>query len=328
MKESDIRPADLYQEFLRLAREDALAFFDPAQRAPVPCSACGSSRHSPAFSKSGFAFVECDDCGTLYVSPRPAQPEFERFYRDSPSARYFADVFFPPVMEARRERIFRPRVERITAMCVAAALTPRVVLDIGGGNGIFLEEWKLAHPESHVCTIEPGEKFARACHSKGIEVLQTVAEKADAWAGRADLVTCFEVIEHVRDAGVFVQSLFRLVKPGGGLVLTALSVDGFDIQVLWERANAICPPLHLHFISLRGFEVLFKRAGFTDIAIETPGQLDTDIVRNAAAEHGAVIGRFERTLIDRGERTLAEFQQFLVRNRLSSHCSIWARRAP
>ena len=325
MKEADIRQPDHYQEFLRLAHEDAHTFFDSALRSARPCPGCASGRYDHAFSKSGFEFVLCTDCGTLYVNPCPAPWEFERFYRESPSARYFADVFFPPVMEARRERIFRPRVERLAALCAAAGLAPKVLIDIGGGNGIFLEEWRRSHPGTHVCTIEPGARFAEVCRAKSIDVFEGLAEDANAWAGRADVVTCFEVIEHVPDPTRFVRSLLRLLRPGGGLLLTALSSEGFDIQVLWERANAVCPPLHLHFMSLRGFETLFARAGFSNIAIETPGQLDADIVRNAVAQDGAdVLSRFDRTLIGRGEPTLSEFQRFLSRNRLSSHCSIWA----
>lgn len=327
MKESDIRPADLYQEFLRLAAQDALGYFAPQGRAAVPCPACGDSRAEHAFAKNGFDYVSCSGCGSLYVSPRPAAEAFERFYRESPSARYFADVFFPPVMEARRERIFAPRVARIGERCRAAGIVPQVVCDIGGGNGIFLEEWRRANPASRVCTVEPGSRFAEVCRGKGIEVLQTVAENAGAWAGRADLVTCFEVIEHVPEPARFLEALLRLLRPGGALYLTALCVEGFDIQALWGKANAVCPPLHLHFFSLAGFETALARAGFAAVEISTPGQLDADIVRNYALEHGSAgLGRFERTLLARGEAALADFQAFLQRHRMSSHAAIWARR--
>lgn len=328
MKENEIRPADLLQEYLRLGAIDAGAYFGEAPRHTVPCPGCGAGGGRAAFAKLGFAYAECPDCGSLYQSPRPPLECFARFYEDSASSNYWARVFFPAVQEARREKIFRQRVALIAEACARRGFAPQTVVEVGAGHGIFLDEWRRVHPAARVGAIEPNHEMAAICRGQGIEVLPVMAEQAAAWAGRADLLVCFEVIEHAHDCASFARALRELVRPGGHAVITGLGVEGFDVQLLWERSNAVSPPHHLNFLSCRGYERLLAGAGFAEVEVSTPGRLDTDIVYNAASADPGLLAtcRFVRTLLSKGDETLAAFQRFLSENRLSSHVMAIARR--
>jgi SAM-dependent methyltransferase len=327
MKEHDIRPEHLLRRYLELSAQDARQYFATGARTEIACVACGSEANTKQFEKNGFGYVACTDCGTLYQNPRPALAAFEAFYRDSPSSRFWAEEFFPTVAEARRERIFRPRVERLAALCSAHGMSVSTLIDVGAGWGIFLDEWRRCFPKTRAIAIEPSASLARECRAKGLEVIEALAESAQGCAALGDAVACFEVLEHAHDPLRFVQALVRFVRPGGCLLVSALGVDGFDIQVLWERANSIFPPHHINFLSVSGFERLFARAGLEDIEVLTPGVLDVDIVRNALREQPQLLAgnRFlERVVGD--ERLAAVFQQFLAQNRLSSHVWVLARR--
>jgi SAM-dependent methyltransferase len=154
-------------------------------------------------------------------------------------------------------------------------------------------------------------------------------EEAAAWNGSADLVTCFEVIEHVHAPVDFVRALLALAKPGGYVLVTGLGTEGFDIQILWERSKSISPPHHLNFLSVEGYERLFARVGFVEIEVRTPGRLDLDIVRNAWLADPSVLNgdRFVRLLLRKRDAAVHErFQQFLAENHLSSHVRVLARR--
>src|SRR5260221_9598157 len=97
MKEQDIRPDHLLRRYLELSAIDAETCFGDVGRISVPCVACGSQESRHEFKKSGFPYVRCGDCGTLYQCPRPPISAFERFYRNSESSRYWSNVFFPAV---------------------------------------------------------------------------------------------------------------------------------------------------------------------------------------------------------------------------------------
>lgn len=320
MKESDIRPEALLNRYLELSERDAELCFVETPRLNIPCVACGKEQIDSEFEKNGFAYSSCQNCGTLFQSPRPPIAAFEAFYRDSISSRYWADEFFPAVAEARREKIFRPRVERLASLCRTKNIAIERLIDVGAGYGIFLDEWRKANPSTQLLAVEPSESLAAECRSKGFEVVEEIAENVSGYNNFADLVVCFEVLEHVYDPVSFVQTLSNLVKPGGYVFVSTLCVDGFDIQMLWDKSNSIFPPHHINFLSVAGFEKLFARAGLVDVDVSTPGQLDVDIVRNALKRKPEIMSgqRFLRRIVN-DQDIAANFQEFLAANRLSSH---------
>lgn len=325
MKESDIRPKELFQKYLELSAADTETYFISSQREYLPCPACGNESFHPVFEKSGFGYTVCRLCQTLYQNPRPPLEEFSRFYQESPSAQYWAKEFFPAVAEIRREKLFKPKVVELARLCQNENFKPAVVADIGAGFGLFLEEWRNLFPDTRTIAIEPNPEMADLCRDKKLEVIECFAEQASSLYGHVDLVVALEVIEHVHDPLVFCNSLNRLLRAGGRLLLTGLSVDGFDIQALWEHAKSISPPHHINFMSIQGFERLLKRAGFSKVDIFTPGKLDVDIVKNTVEERPDALNdqRFIRNLLKLDEKALKEFQQFLSKHRLSSHCWVW-----
>jgi SAM-dependent methyltransferase len=321
MKESDIRPEALLQRYLELSGQDADNCFGNEPRASIPCVACGSLQVEYEFEKHGFAYGSCQDCGALYQTPRPSLSAFEAFYRDSVSSNYWAEVFFPAVAEARREKMFRPRAERLAALCEAQGLAIRRLIDVGAGYGIFLDEWRKRAPETHLVAVEPSAALAEECRSKGFEVVENIVEQVgEEYEAFADLVVCFEVLEHAYEPVAFVKSLMRLARPGGMVFVSTLCIDGFDLQTLWHKSNQIFPPHHINFLSVLGFEKLFTRAGLEDVSVSTPGKLDVDIVRNATRLDPDILHgqRFIERLIGDDAKATA-FQDFLADNRLSSH---------
>ena len=328
MKESEIRPQQLMDEYLHLARQDVPIYFaNTAVREHIPCPACANPESSFSFAKIGFDYRGCSDCNTLFLSPRPLLSQFVDFYENSPSSTFWANVFFPAVAEARRNKIFIPRVHKIKELCRQHSFSPKTIIDVGAGHGMFLEEFKrCSDVPLRLCAVEPGFALAEICRDKGFEVLEKIVEDASEWRGIADLVTCFEVIEHAHNPLEFIRSLMALLKPGGYLLVSGLNVEGFDIQLLWEQSKSISPPHHINFLSVSGFQQLFGRAGLQNVEVLTPGRLDVDIVLNMLASgHAISMSRFEKTLLSRGSDTHAAFQQFLSECQLSSHCFIWGR---
>lgn len=325
MRATDIRPDQLIKRYWELAAADAQRFRARSdyELEQIPCVACGFSDSIYKFSKDGFDYHECPKCGTLYQTPRPPQAAFEEYYRSSEASDYWANVFFPAVAEVRRDKIFRPRAESLLSWAEQRGIRVGTLVDVGAGFGILIEEWRKLSPGVRALAIEPSASMAQVCRDKGIDVIEDMIENVLADQIQADLVCCFEVIEHVHDPLSFLGSLFKLARPGGVVFVSTLCIDGFDLQVQGADSPQIYPPTHINFFSVRGFEELFQRAGFSEVEVATPGKLDVDIVRKYIDQKPEILARqpFLKNLIRPGVGE--EFQQFLARNRLISHAWVY-----
>ena len=329
MRENDIRPKALLDEFFVRLRRDATRLAERrASFVETPCPFCGEDAERSAFEKEGFRYRECGSCGSLYASPRPT-PDLLREYLDTSEAvEFWSSHFYRETADARRTQMFRPRAARIAALADEMGLGPGATCaDVGAGYGLFALELAALGRFARIVAIEPDPRLAQVCRDQGFEVIEKWVEDLLPGETGADLATAFEVLEHVYDPATFLRAAANAVRPGGLLFFSTLAASGFDIQVLWEHSRSVSPPQHLNFPTIAGAERLMARAGLEPLAITTPGQLDVDIVRNRVlAEPALPVPRFVRTLAAAGDETRAAFQQLLREHRLSSHIQCVARR--
>lgn len=329
MKEHEIRPSDLFDQLIAFAKEDIDTFFkDTTNFIPSPCPACGIESIIESFEKFTFQHVVCSGCGTLYVNPRPPIEQFLKFHAGAKSNEFFSSRFYKETAAARREKIHKPRAELIAQISKKFGLQEEShLVDIGSGFGIFLEEAHATNAFNKISGIEPKKELAEDSRRRGFNIIEKTMETVTFDDIQPTFMTCFEVFEHILNPAEFLNSIYRVLRPGGLLFFTTLTIDGFDLQVLWEKAKIICPPQHLNYFSIKGMRTLVEDRGFEIIEIETPGQLDVDIIRNIyLADPTLDLPRFVRSLIQADESTRQNFQNFLKTNRMSSHVRCIARK--
>jgi len=330
MKEFEIRPKQLFEDYLKISKDDIKVFFsDHDSFENVSCPACNIDNSRFAFKKHGFSYRICNECYSLFVSPRPTKIMIEDFYRKSNSSKFWAERFFPETAEARRKKIFKPRAQLVSELVSRIEVPhPISLVDVGAGFGIFLEEVKKTGVFSEILAIEPSVDLAQCCREKGIQVIQKPVEKINKNEVQFSIACSFEVFEHLYDPGLFIKSMKTLLKPGGIMLFTTLTISGLDLQVLWDKSKSISPPHHINFLSVEGLRILIERCGLTEVEISTPGKLDVDIIRNTINDNPDLkIPRFfDYLLKNRDTETFNQLQSFLQQNNLSSHVRIIARK--
>jgi SAM-dependent methyltransferase len=322
MREDDIRPAVLMDQFHTLLRRDAERL---SQRSDgfvaIHCAFCGEDQPVPAFTKTGFDYQLCGACGSLYLSPRPTAEALRRHAAGSEAVEFWSTHFYAQTAAARREKMFRPRAALVADLLESGVVDgTHAIADIGAGYGMFLQEIAELSLFDLTVGVEPDERLAAICREQGFEVVPSWAEDLRPDELNVDCATAFEVIEHVSEPLTFLRGCANALRPGGVLLLTTLTIGGFDVQTLWAEARSISPPEHINLPSIAGVSALFARAGFEEIEVSTPGELDVDIVRNyLAADPTRDVSRFARAVALADDETREDFQRFLQRRRLSSH---------
>lgn len=114
------------------------------------------------------------------------------------------------------------------------------VLDVGCGRGAFLDRAKGRSDD--VTGIELNGSAASFARKRGLTVIpKLVSEHAKDCAAKYDVVTSFQVLEHVADPVPFLRDCIACLKIGGLLILGVPNNDSF---LQFARDNILNQPPH------------------------------------------------------------------------------------
>lgn len=183
----------------------------------MACPECGSERRRLIYALSDYSVVRCGDCGLLYNREflnTPGEETFSADYYLDVQSEGFAHIFDPekpdpsaPIYEAGLRVVEQRRAEKGR------------VLDVGCAFGAFLQlargrGWDVAGVE-----LSPySSKWTR--EEAGIEVFNGPLTESSYEPESFDLVTFWDVLEHVPDVAANLEHAAGLLRPGGYLILT------------------------------------------------------------------------------------------------------------
>ncbi|HNY12662.1 MAG TPA: methyltransferase domain-containing protein [Candidatus Wallbacteria bacterium] len=328
MKVSDIRPETMLKESAKLWSEDSARILAHKKKfVKVDCPACRSKKNRAAFEKGGFNFVECVDCETLFINPRPTfELLIKEHYSVSESAVQWNDVLKATEI-VRRKKIFAPRARLIAKLCEKYGASKNSIVDVGTGIGTFCEEIKKLGVFKKVIAVEPTARGAEICRQKGIETIEKPVENAA--LKNVGVITNFELIEHLFCPETFLAACANALQKNGLFVVTTPNIKGFDLITLREHSENVSGVEHLNYFHPKSLTLLLERCGFAVEEVLTPGKLDAELVRiKALSKVFDISGNpfLKNLLIDEWDRLGEKFQKFLAANCLSSHMWVVARK--
>jgi len=169
----------------------------------------------------------CNHCGMQYFDPALAGSE--RFYAELQQQ---LPNYYP---------VTCPAFDRAVRFARAKSLSS--VLDVGCGTGAFLDLARNAGLQTS--GLEYNSRAAETAANKGHRLRScSMAEyRAQHDIEQFDLVTAFEVLEHVSAPRSFVADAAQLVRPGGYCAVAVPSAEG--VHGIWDLDPHQWPPHHL-----------------------------------------------------------------------------------
>ncbi len=219
-----------------------------------PCPVCRADAAGPAVERHGrFTLHWCRACDVQFSDPmeEAGQAFYETFWHYSgPECRYTS----PKTLNWDQRCFLRDRPKAGGRL-----------LDVGGGTGYFLAAaQQRGYQVSGLDFSRPQLEIAR--QRFGLADLH--AESFNDYAQRTppgllDVITAFQVLEHVADPLAFLASARQLLAPGG---VVTIGVPNWRVWGIF-REPLDCPPNHLTRWSRASLRAGLERQGFAVVTI-------------------------------------------------------------
>ncbi len=266
------------------------------------CCICGTRDSEPVAvgedfeyrtSPDSFLAVQCRRCGLVYLDPRPCLSELPRLYPDNYHAFDFSPVKFGLAYRVRR----RLEAHRLMQQCRGLA-EDAAILDIGCGDGFHLSLLReYGRPGWRLEGVDTDPRAIAAATARGIAVRQGAVEQMDYPEGGTDLALMIMTIEHVADPPAILRAVWRLLRPGGRLLLVTDNTASPDRHAFGSRHwGGYHFPRHWNLFDARAMQLLAGQTGFEVTRLRTimsPVNW-TYSVRNWLDDWGAPRGLVER----------------------------------
>jgi 2-polyprenyl-3-methyl-5-hydroxy-6-metoxy-1,4-benzoquinol methylase len=143
------------------------------------------------------------------------------------------------------------------------------LLDVGAYTGVFVE---LAREHGwDAYGIELSLWAAELCHQKGLNVKRGTLNDLCFSDNYFDVITSWDVIEHLNDPHTHLEDIHRILKPGGLLVIHTIDIDAPFARLMGARWPWLME-MHLVYFSRRTLALMLEDVGFDVIRAEAEGR--------------------------------------------------------
>ncbi len=229
------------------------------------CPLCASDQRVVRFQRFARKILQCVSCEVGYSEAFPATTTdvySDTGYLDTQDANYLQNA------EYRKRRFASERLAIIARHLQRDPIGARL-LDVGCGTGWFLEVAQQAGYA--VVGLEVGAELARFTSEKlGVQVFTHPLPELAA-SQRFDVITLFDVIEHVPDPGGLLKAVRSHLNPGGIAIVFTPNLDSLGLAVLGAHSSLIMPAEHLYYFTPASPRRLIEQANLEAISFSTKG---------------------------------------------------------
>jgi SAM-dependent methyltransferase len=171
--------------------------------------------------------------------------------------------------------------------------------------------------------VEPSRWAVDEAHKQSLHVVQGTLETADLPEAHFDVVTMWDVVEHLTDPRRALQQVHRLLKPGGVVVLHTIDVDSGFARLMGARWPWLME-MHTYYFSRRTLRAMLERCGFHVVSDRPQGRyLRLGYLMNRVGALIPFVGRPAEWLVTR-----LDWRGLAVRVNLGDLFTVYARKDP
>lgn len=144
----------------------------------------------------------------------------------------------------------------------------KVVADIGCGCGAFLDY--VSGVAREVVAVEPSLKYRNIMSRKGFSTYSYADEAKKLYANKIDVITSFDVIEHVQSPESFIKDVYDLLTAGGKAIIGTPTDAPIMRSLLGKdyEKKLLFSTQHLWILSEKNLRITSEKCGFKNIDIK------------------------------------------------------------
>jgi 2-polyprenyl-3-methyl-5-hydroxy-6-metoxy-1,4-benzoquinol methylase len=246
---------------------------------PKACRVCESTQLVKSFVLDQYNLVKCQVCGTqfnetFYIDKTFRDGLFEKDYYDDVQSQAFKDR----LDNYTNDPSVSVYEHYLTILEEQLGISPGNVLDVGSAFGTFLKVASNHGWKPHGVEYSQYSSSAAREHW-GFEIFNGDITSSHYQNEQFDLITYWDVIEHVVDPRANLQKAFELLKDGGKLLITTDNYQSMlsaianlaykaTIGKIRYPAQKFFIPYNTYYFTPANFRMLLKATGFAPIFFE------------------------------------------------------------
>jgi SAM-dependent methyltransferase len=144
------------------------------------------------------------------------------------------------------------------------------LLDVGCSSGSFVYAAESVGVQAE--GVEPSPNPAQTAKAHGLMVKQGFIEDLHLPDKSFDVITLFEVVEHLSAPLPLFKECHRVLSPGGIMIVRTGNTDSWTTRYMresWEYFDMTRHGGHISFFSPSSFDLLARRCGFKIVRLKT-----------------------------------------------------------
>jgi len=237
-----------------------------------PCNFCGHQQAESFLElkdlrlnlPGSWNLMKCENCGLLFIDPQPTWEEL--------SAHYPKDYHAYLRKDSKITAFLRGfgLWSRVKSIVRKTAIQKGSLLDVGCATGDFLHAFQTATGWD-VMGLEIVPEAAAAARAKGLTIIEKDLEDANLSDGSFDVITLWDVLEHMPNPAKVLRICYALLKPGGSLVLKCPDPSGKEAGLFKESWIGYEAPQHLFGFPQPVLVNKLKEIGFPKVTTASTG---------------------------------------------------------
>ena len=216
------------------------------------CTAATYGRHPQ--------IVQCRYCGYVYANPRWQEDDLLDAYQAVEDEAYVRE-------RQGRELTFTRHLAALEE--VTGPPAGRSLLDVGAYIGVFVEVARASGWDA--CGVEPSEWAVRAARRRDLPIIQGTQNSPELTGRCFDVITMWDVIEHVDAPADELARAYQLLKPGGWLAVHTMDIDSLAARLMGRRWPWLME-MHIHYFNRRTLAQMLRKQRFEVVWVGVQGR--------------------------------------------------------